>query len=206
MRGPSGFRGRHWDMRMTSSRQIPLDESARADDRERDSQRNDGTLEIRPDLAYRRLAIVNVIFVGPPGAKDREWVLVDAGLVGTKAFIHSAAVERFGPHSRPAAILLTHGHFDHVGALEELSREWDVPIYAHPLEHPYLNGREAYPPPDPTVGGGLMALSSSLFPRGPIDVSGRLKALPEGRNSSAAGGLALVADSGPLPRPRVVLA
>src|SRR3954462_5543909 len=121
----------------------------------------------------------STLSVGGPRAKDREWVLVDAGLVGTKAFIHSAAVERFGPHSRPAAILLSHGHFDHVGALEELSREWDVPIYAHPLEHPYLNGREAYPPPDPTVGGGLMALSSSLFPRGPIDVSGRLKALPE---------------------------
>ena len=37
---------------------------------------------------------------------------------------------RYGERSRPAAIVLTHGHFDHVGAVEELAREWDVPVYA----------------------------------------------------------------------------
>jgi len=36
---------------------------------------------------------------------------------------------------------MTHGHFDHVGGLKHLAREWDVPIYAHELEMPYLNGR-----------------------------------------------------------------
>ena len=52
---------------------------------------------------------------------------------------------------------MTHGHFDHVGALEQLAEEWDVPVFAHPLEHPYLDGSASYPPGDPTVGGGLMA-------------------------------------------------
>src|SRR4051812_27359788 len=136
-----------------SSQQVPLAESARADDPEKDRQRDDGTMEIAPDVAYRRLAIVNVGFVGRPKATDRQWTLVDAGLFGTKAFIQGAAAERFGPDSRPAAIVLTHGHFDHVGALEDLAAEWDSPIYAHPLEHPYLNGKQSYPPPDPTVGG-----------------------------------------------------
>jgi len=155
-----------------------MDPSARADDPTADKTRADGALEIAPDLAYRRLAIVNVVFFGAPGAQDRNWVLVDAGLFGAKSYIKDAAAERFGPASRPGAIVLTHGHFDHVGSLEDLAQEWDVPIFAHPLEHNYLNGNEAYPPPDPTVGGGLMTLSSVLFPRGPINVSKHLKALP----------------------------
>ena len=32
---------------------------------------------------------------------------------------------------RPVAILLTHGHFDHATAAEELAKEFDIPIYAH---------------------------------------------------------------------------
>ena len=48
------------------AQQIPLDPSARAD-----SRQDDGTHEVAPDLAYRRLAIVNVVFVGRPGAGDR---------------------------------------------------------------------------------------------------------------------------------------
>jgi glyoxylase-like metal-dependent hydrolase (beta-lactamase superfamily II) len=139
-----------------------IDASARADDPARDAARADDTLQIASDLAYRRLAIVNVVFLGQPRAQDRGWVMIDAGLFGTKALILSAAEKRFGPRSRPSAIILTHGHFDHVGALEALAEEWNVPVYAHSLEHPYLNGSESYPPPDPTVGGGLMTISSAL--------------------------------------------
>jgi glyoxylase-like metal-dependent hydrolase (beta-lactamase superfamily II) len=95
------------------------------------------------------------------------------------AVIRRAAEQRFGKGARPAAIVLTHGHFDHVGALAELAEEWDVPIYAHRAELPYLNGSASYPPPDPMVGG-MMAALSPLFPRGPIDVGGRLVSLPEG--------------------------
>jgi glyoxylase-like metal-dependent hydrolase (beta-lactamase superfamily II) len=74
--------------------------------------------------------------------------------------------------------VLTHGHFDHVGALEDLAETWDVPVYAHELELPYLDGRSSYPPPDPTVGGGMLAVLSPFFPRGPINVGKRLRTLP----------------------------
>jgi glyoxylase-like metal-dependent hydrolase (beta-lactamase superfamily II) len=152
---------------------IPLSENDRAD-RETD----ENVLEVAPDVAYKRLLIVNVAFVGAPGAGDREWVLVDAGVYGTTAAILEAVERRFGEDSRPAAIVQTHGHFDHVGALEELAERWEVPVYAHALERPYLEGRAAYPPPDPTVGGGMMAAMSGLFPRDPVDVSARLVELP----------------------------
>jgi hypothetical protein len=41
------------------------------------------------------------------------------------------------------------------GALEDLTDEWDSPVYAHPLELSYVSGRAPYSPGDPFVGGGL---------------------------------------------------
>jgi glyoxylase-like metal-dependent hydrolase (beta-lactamase superfamily II) len=131
---------------------------------------------VAPDLAYRRLAMVNVVFAGEP---DGPWVLIDAGLPGMAGMIRHSADARFGAHRPPAAIILTHGHIDHVGALRTLAERWNVPIYAHPQEHPYLNGTSAYPKPDARVGGGMMSLVASLFPRGPLDVGTWLRALPE---------------------------
>jgi glyoxylase-like metal-dependent hydrolase (beta-lactamase superfamily II) len=154
--------------------QIPLTPEAVADLPHPD----DGTTEIAPDLAYRRLAMVNVVFFGVPGCGDRRWVLVDAGVPGMSGRIERAAAERFGEGARPAAIFMTHGHFDHIGCLQKLAEKWDVPIYAHELELPYLNGRAAYPPPDPKVGGGIMPLLAPLFPRGPINVTDHLNVLP----------------------------
>ena len=156
------------------TQQVPLGEEARADS----GEGQDGTHEIAADLAYQRLVMANVVYYGRPGAGDRGWVLVDAGVMGTKRLIKSAAEARFGEGARPSAIVLTHGHFDHVGVLEDLAAEWDVPVYAHDLERPYLNGSAAYPPGDPSVGGGLMASLAGFLPTRPVDVSTRLRPLP----------------------------
>jgi len=143
-----------------------------------DGSRADAPRYVASDVAYLLDRMVNVVFVGSPGAADREWVLVDAGLPGSADRIKRAAAHLFGD-SRPAAILLTHGHVDHVGAIHTLVREWDVDVYAHPLELPYLTGRSSYPPQDPFVGGGAMPWLSLLFPRKPIDLGLRVHALPE---------------------------
>ncbi|MEO3434515.1 MBL fold metallo-hydrolase [Inquilinus sp. CAU 1745] len=155
--------------------QIPLPESARAPEQVDAAH----VREVRTDVAYLRAAMVNVAFVGPPDPGDRGWVLIDTGVTGTKKEIIAGAASRFGASSRPAAIIQTHGHFDHIGALEDLSEAWDAPIYAHPLEHPFLTGRQSYPAPDTGADGGIMPKLAPLFPRSPIDVSRRLQTLPE---------------------------
>ena len=124
---------------------------------------------------YRvRIAIVNAYFV----VGENGWVLIDAGIPGGTSRIRAAALELFGERP-PQAILLTHGHFDHVGALPELADEWGVPIYVHALERPYVTGELPYPPPDPAAGGGMMSLMSVVYPRGPYDFSPRVLTLPE---------------------------
>jgi glyoxylase-like metal-dependent hydrolase (beta-lactamase superfamily II) len=115
------------------------------------------------------------------GSSRPRWVLVDAGIRGYANHIQRAAEECFGSGTRPECILLTHGHFDHVGSLHALLQRWPVPVYAHLLEMPHLTGRVDYAPPDPLAGGGMMAWSSRLLPKGAIDVGPNLRALPQDR-------------------------
>ena len=124
------------------SKQVPVNDSAVAPTTD-----EDGLHVIADDVAYQRLAIVNVAFVGTRSADDGggSWVLVDAGVPGMAGRIRHAAEKHFGVDKPPVAIVLTHGHFDHVGSLEALLEEWDVPVYAHADEIPYLNGTKRIP-------------------------------------------------------------
>lgn len=136
--------------------------------------------QIATDLFYIRTLIVNVCFVGKPQEREGEqpeWVLVDAGLANTASQIKDAAMVLYGKNNQPKAIILTHGHFDHIGALEELLKEWPVPVYAHPAELPYLTGVQSYPSPDPTVSEGLMAKLSPLYPRESINLGQKVQPL-----------------------------
>ena len=131
--------------------------------------------QIADDVLRIPVKIGNCYLVG-----DRdEWVLVDAGVEGQADRIRAIAAERFGENSRPEAIILTHGHFDHAGSAGKLAERWDVAIYAHKLEMPYLTGRSKYPPPDPTVGG-FMAQMIRLVPNKAFDYTEHMLELPLG--------------------------
>jgi glyoxylase-like metal-dependent hydrolase (beta-lactamase superfamily II) len=133
--------------------------------------------EVIQDLYCLPIQIVNICMVGNRNEAN-HWVLVDAGMPNAAERIIRASDQRFGKENRPKAIILTHGHFDHVGAIVELIARWEVPVYAHELELPYLTGQADYPPGDPTVGGGLVSKISPLFPNHRINLGHWVRKLP----------------------------
>ncbi|HEX8077081.1 MAG TPA: MBL fold metallo-hydrolase, partial [Chthoniobacterales bacterium] len=138
---------------------------------------------IAPDVGWLPISFVNVYFLGRPGS---PWVLVDAGLPGRANQIIEAAEARFGADAPPESIVLTHGHFDHAGSALALAEYWNVPIYSHRLETPYLTGKSDYPPPDPTVGGAIAFLSRFMLASA-RNLSARLRELQPNEVPGAAG-------------------
>lgn len=64
----------------------------------------------------------------------REAVIVDPGDRADKIRTYIAQEEL-----KPVAILLTHGHFDHIMAAEELRSTYEIPVYASAKEKQVLN-------------------------------------------------------------------
>ncbi len=134
-----------------------------------------GLYPVTTDVSRLPIFFVNAYFVE---VADGRWILVDTGLPGAAGWVRRAAEARFGAKTRPEAIVLTHGHFDHAGNARALAEAWDVPIYAHSLEMPYLTGRSDYPPKDPTMGGAI-AFLARFFPDSGYDFGRRVRPLPE---------------------------
>ncbi len=131
---------------------------------------------VAPGVWGMKDTIVNFYIIQDGASSD--WVLVDTGMKWSGSKIKKLAATLFGEESKPCCIVLTHGHFDHVGSVAELASEWDVPVYAHYMEIPYLTGKSSYPPPDSTVGGGMMASVAFLYPKSPINIWQHIHVLP----------------------------
>jgi len=61
--------------------------------------------------------------------KNKECFIIDPGASAKQL---AERIRKDG--LTPVAVLLTHGHFDHAGAAEELAEEFGIKIYAHEAE------------------------------------------------------------------------
>lgn len=73
---------------------------------------------------------------------DRTCLIIDPGEESEKlsSFIQNK-------NWQPLAIILTHAHFDHIGAVDEIRDEYNIPVYIHEQEADWLV--------DPALNGSL---------------------------------------------------
>jgi len=69
--------------------------------------------------------------------QDKNTLIVDPGGDADKLI---RMIER--RELNPQAILLTHAHFDHIGALDEVRDHFDLPVYLHEEEKDWLGDPE----------------------------------------------------------------
>ena len=72
--------------------------------------------------------------------ETKELLIVDPG---DQADVLMRKIDETG--AKPVAILLTHGHFDHVTASNPLREHYNIPVYAHDTEKPMLQAAELNP-------------------------------------------------------------
>lgn len=61
----------------------------------------------------------------------QQAVVVDPGADGCRI------IDALGART-PVAVLLTHGHYDHIGAADALCTQYRIPLYIHPYDAPKL--------------------------------------------------------------------
>ncbi len=143
--------------------------------------------DFAPGIHFLEHARTNVYLV----EDDDGLLLVDTGLPRSKALLINA-LSRIGKSMQDIrAIVLTHGHFDHVGTAEHLRSRYGVPVYCHPDDahiaaHPYSYQRERspfrYPLRYPRAIPGLLRMSAA----GALAVKGISDTLPLTPEAAAA--------------------
>lgn len=86
-----------------------------------------------PSLSVQCLPLgeyqVNCYLVENP--ETRQLFIVDPGADG-------GAIIRAVGNRQPVAVLLTHGHYDHVGAVDAVCGHFGIPLHLHPADLPKL--------------------------------------------------------------------
>lgn len=143
-----------------------------------DAPTPEGPIDFHPvafGIGRLRTIFVNLYAVE---SSDGGFVLIDTGMAGTATLVKRAIAARYGENARPRAILLTHAHIDHVGNAKALIEAYDVPVYVHPLEKPYVTGKSDYAPADPTPGGAI-AFVARMLPTKGTDLGKGVRPLPK---------------------------
>ncbi len=90
---------------------------------------------INMKISYLTLGIVstNTYFI----ENDTELILIDPSSESKKILNRIQQSQK-----QLKAILLTHAHFDHIAALDDVLEQYDVPVYMHPEEFDFLSEPE----------------------------------------------------------------
>ena len=87
-------------------------------------------------------------------SKNGYALIIDPGDEAEKIIERITALDVY-----PISILLTHAHFDHIGALDAVRKKYDIPVYIHELEEDALL--------DPTLN--LSSITDKPFTTNPAD-------------------------------------
>ncbi|MGB8001227.1 MAG: MBL fold metallo-hydrolase [Anaerobacillus sp.] len=84
--------------------------------------------------------------------ENKDALLIDPGAEGGRI---KRKIEKL--ELKPIAILLTHAHFDHIGAVDILRETYQIPVYLHQYEENWLsdaslNGSKLFPAVDNIEG------------------------------------------------------
>ena len=98
--------------------------------------------------------------------KTGEGVLIDCGDDGKKIL---AGIEN--ANVRLKGILLTHGHADHIAAVDEVSGRYSCPVYIHPIDEALL--KRALYNLSPQVLGRIVTLqTNAIHLKDRVDIAG----------------------------------
>ncbi|MEK3797755.1 MBL fold metallo-hydrolase [Peribacillus sp. FSL H8-0477] len=89
-------------------------------------------------------------------SNEQECIIFDPGEEGSK-LIQLIQQKKL----KPIAILLTHAHFDHIGALDEIRDFYNIPAYLHQKEEKWLV--------DPSLNGSKSFLAGQPMQMRPAD-------------------------------------
>lgn len=93
-------------------------------------------LEVGDGVYFVEASHTNFVVI----ADGSSVTLVDTGYPRDRGLIESSLGSIGRTLSDVEAVLLTHGHVDHIGSAEWLRREHGVPVRAHPDEHAHVRG------------------------------------------------------------------
>lgn len=114
---------------------------------------------------------IETFSLGPLGtncyivSKDKECLIIDPG---GDAPIIDQYLESEG--LKPLAILLTHAHYDHIGALEEIRKTHNLEVYLHENEKHWLEDANLNRSSFFVEGGFSMKAPENILTAGKLDI------------------------------------
>ncbi|MFL1382242.1 MBL fold metallo-hydrolase, partial [Nocardiopsis protaetiae] len=113
----------------------------------------------------------------PAAAPNGECVIVDPGQDAAEPVAKALAEHRLAP----VAVLLTHGHFDHVWSAAEIADAHGIPVYVHAAD------RALFTDPGRGVDGAFAAQLAALLGPGPYREPARVVEVSDGEVLSLGG-------------------